>query len=213
MLAVVAFLLLMKAFRYNRRTLADAFAPLEHELHMLQMRSGIHSWRRPVRHICHLAPRRSAICQFCTLTSEGECNLCPKKRTHLAVPHFDVPPWQALQEKVLGTINDFSEENPHVPNALLLTGAGLAYVTFATTRYGRKHFSMCTKTCDPSSSYFNRSSMTNGSTFPRALLATSRTGRKMLEQKWMLLESIREKVNRLVEQEISRLQESEGKPN
>ena len=35
----------------------------------------------------------------------------------------------------------------------------------------------------------------------------------MLEQKWMLLESIREKVNRLVEQEISRLRESEGKPN
>ena len=37
--------------------------------------------------------------------------------------------------------------------------------------------------------------------------------KKMLEEKWGLLESIRHKVNSLVEQEISRLQDSEPKPN
>ena len=45
--------------------------------------------------------------------------------------------------------------------------------------------------------------MTKGSTFPRVLLATLKNRRKMLEQKWMLLESIREKLNQIVEQEIA----------
>lgn len=48
----------------------------------------------------------------------------------------DIPAWQVLQERMLVVINDYAEENPIVPDAFLLTGAGLAYVTFAVTRYG-----------------------------------------------------------------------------
>ena len=136
-----------------------------------------------------------------------------KKKNPSGLPHFDVPPWQALQEKVLGTINDFSEENPHVPNALLLTGTGLAYVTFATTRYGSEAFQYFCENVRSIVELFQSIIDDEPKHIPKSTVGNVKDRKKMLEQKWMLLESIREKVNRLVEQEISRLQESEGKPN
>ena len=65
MLAVVAFLLSDEGFQIQPTDLADAFAPLEHELHMLQMRSGIHSLASA--HKAHLLfySRCSAVCQLC----------------------------------------------------------------------------------------------------------------------------------------------------
>ncbi len=136
-----------------------------------------------------------------------------KKKNPSGLPHFDVPPWQALQEKVLGTINDFSEENPHVPNALLLTGAGLAYVTFATTRYGSEAFQYVYENVRSIVELFQSIIDDERKHLSKSTVGDVENRNKMLEQKWMLLESIREKVNRLVEQEIGRLQENEGKPN
>ena len=136
-----------------------------------------------------------------------------KKKNPSGLPHFDVPPWQALQEKVLGTINGFSEENPHVPNALLLTGTGLAYVTFATTRYGSEAFQYVYENVRSIVELFQSIIDDERKHISKSTVGNVKDRKKMLEQKWMLLESIREKVNRLVEQEISRLQESEGKPN
>ncbi len=136
-----------------------------------------------------------------------------KKRNPSDPPHFEMAPWQALQEKVLGTINDFSEENPHVPNALLLTGTGLAYVTFATTRYGSEAFQYVYENVRSIVELFQSIIDDERKHLSKRTAGNIKETKKMLEQKWMLLESIREKVNRLVEQEISRLQESEGKPN
>ena len=136
-----------------------------------------------------------------------------KKKNPSGLPHFDIPPWQTLQEKVLGAINDFSEENPHVPNALLLTGTGLAYVTFATTRYGSEAFQYVYENVRSIVELFQSIIDDERKHISKSTVGNVKDRTKMLEQKWMLLESIREKVNRLVEQEISRLQESEGKPN
>jgi hypothetical protein len=59
------------------------------------------------------------------------------KKTRVgAISQSETPAWQVLQERILAVINDYAEENPIVPDALLLTGSGLAYVTFAITRYG-----------------------------------------------------------------------------
>lgn len=137
----------------------------------------------------------------------------PKKKSPSGLPHFDVPPWQALQEEVLGTINDFSEENPHVPNALLLTGTGLAYVTFATTRYGSEAFQYVYENVRSIVELFQSIIDDERKHIPKSTIGKVKDTKKMLEEKWMLLESIREKVNGLVEQEIKRLKESEGKPN
>ena len=136
-----------------------------------------------------------------------------KKKNPSGLPHFDVPPWQVLQEKVLGTINDFSEENPHVPNALLLTGTGLAYVTFATTRYGSEAFQYVYENVRSIVELFQSIIDDERKHISKSTAGSVKNRKKMLEQKWMLLESIREKVNGLVEQEIKRLKESEAKPN
>ncbi len=137
----------------------------------------------------------------------------PKKKNPSVLPHFDVPPWQALQEKVLGTIKDFSEENPHVPNALLLTGTGLAYVAFATTRYGPEAFQYVYENVRSIVELFQSIIDDERKHISKSTTQGVKHRNKMLEQKWILLESIREKLDRLVEQEIIRLQESEGKPN
>ena len=136
-----------------------------------------------------------------------------KKKNPSGLPHFDVPPWQVLQEKVLGTINDFSEENPHVPNALLLTGTGLAYVTFATTRYGSEAFQYVYENVRSIVELFQSIIDDERKHISKSTAGNVKNKKKMLEQKWMLLESIREKVNGLVEQEINRLKQSEAKPN
>ena len=63
-----------------------------------------------------------------------------KKADNLPPPDSNAPPWEVLQERILAVLNEFADENPVVPDALLLTGAGLAYVTFATTRQGPEAF-------------------------------------------------------------------------
>ena len=63
-----------------------------------------------------------------------------KKSRGFADPESEAPPWEVLQERILAVLNEYADENPVVPDALLLTGAGLAYVTFATTRYGPEAF-------------------------------------------------------------------------
>ena len=87
-----------------------------------------------------------------------------RKKNLSPLPQFDVPPWQALQEKILELFQMIiDDERKHLPKS-----------TVREAKLKKK---------------------------------------KMLEEKWMMLESIRKKVNSLVEQEINRLEESEGKPN
>ena len=64
----------------------------------------------------------------------------PKKIHDPIASQSDPPPWEILQERILAVLNEYADDNPVVPDALLLTGAGLAYVTFATTRYGADAF-------------------------------------------------------------------------
>ena len=47
----------------------------------------------------------------------------PKKKQQRNAECVDAAPaWQVLQERILDVVNDFADENPAVPNALLLTG-------------------------------------------------------------------------------------------
>ena len=135
----------------------------------------------------------------------------PKKARIRAVSQSDIPAWQVLQERILAVIDDYSEENPVVPSALLLTGTGLAYVTFAITRYGddayrnvydnlRSIIQLFQRIIDDEKKVLPKPPRRGGSEAPDK--------RKMLEKKWMVLESIRVKLNHMVEQEIARLQET-----
>lgn len=134
-----------------------------------------------------------------------------KKTRAGAISQSETPAWQVLQERILAVINDYAEENPIVPDALLLTGSGLAYVTFAVTRYGddayrnvydnlRSIVQLFQRIIDDEKKVLPKSRRRAGSDAPDK--------RKMLEKKWMILESIRVKLNQMVEQEIARLQES-----
>ena len=137
-----------------------------------------------------------------------------RKKNPSPLPQFDVPPWQALQEKILSTINEFADENPYVPNAILLTGSGLAYVTFATSRYGPEAFRYIYENVRSIVELFQMIIDDERKHLPKSTIREAKhKKKKMLEEKWMMLESIRKKVNSLVEQEINRLEESEGKPN
>ena len=137
-----------------------------------------------------------------------------RKKNLSPLPRFDVPPWQALQEKILSTINEFADENPYVPNAILLTGSGLAYVTFATSRYGPEAFQYIYENVRSIVELFQMIIDDERKHLPKSTIREAKhKKKKMLEEKWMMLESIRKKVNSLVEQEINRLEESEGKPN
>ena len=127
----------------------------------------------------------------------------------------DIPAWQVLQERMLVVINDYAEENPIVPDAFLLTGAGLAYVTFAVTRYGDDAYQNVYDNLRSIVQLFQRIIDDEKKCLPKTP-TTKRSEapdkRKMLEKRWMILESIRIKLNQMVEQEIARLQES-SKPN
>ena len=137
-----------------------------------------------------------------------------RKKNLSPLPQIDVPPWQALQEKILSTINEFADENPYVPNAILLTGSGLAYVTFATSRYGPEAFRYIYENVRSIVELFQMIIDDERKHLPKSTIREAKLKKKkMLEEKWMMLESIRKKVNSLVEQEINRLEESEGKPN
>lgn len=136
-----------------------------------------------------------------------------KKADNLPPPDSNAPPWEVLQERILAVLNDFADENPVVPDALLLTGAGLAYVTFATTRYGEEAFQNVYENLRSIVQLFQaiindeRKHMSKRS----HKHATSRE--KALVEKWEVLESVRKKLGILVEQEINRLQEKNPKPN
>ena len=78
--------------------------------------------------------------QYAGRDLKKRCPHLPRKLREPTAAQADAPPWEILQERILAVLNDYADENPVVPDALLLTGAGLAYVTFATTRYGKDAF-------------------------------------------------------------------------
>ena len=133
----------------------------------------------------------------------------PKKARIRAVSQSDIPAWQVLQERILAVIDDYSEENPVVPSALLLTGTGLAYVTFAITRYGDDAYENVYDNLRSIIQLFQRIIDDEKKLLPKRRAGSEAPDRrKILEKKWMVLESIRVKLNHMVEQEIARLQEN-----
>ena len=133
----------------------------------------------------------------------------PKKARIGAVAQSDIPAWQVLQERILAVIDEYSEENPIVPSALLLTGTGLAYVTFAITRYGDDAYENVYDNLRSIIQLFQRIIDDEKKVLPKRRAGSdSPDMRKILEKKWMVLESIRVKLNHMVEQEIARLQET-----
>lgn len=135
----------------------------------------------------------------------------PKKARTGADLQSDVPAWQVLQERMLAVINDYAEENPVIPDALLLTGAGLAYVTFAVTRYGDDAYQNVYDNLRSIVQLFQRIIDDEKNCLPAP--STKKRSQpperqKMLEKRWAVLESIRVKLNQMVEQEIARLEES-----
>ena len=133
----------------------------------------------------------------------------PKKARIGAVSQADIPAWQVLQERILAVINDYSEENPIVPSALLLTGTGLAYVTFAITRYGDDAYENVYDNLRSIIQLFQRIIDDEKKVLPKRRTGSeAQEKRTILEKKWMVLESIRVKLNHMVEQEIARLQET-----
>jgi hypothetical protein len=135
----------------------------------------------------------------------------PKKARAGAVSQSEIPAWQVLQERMLAVVDDYSEENPSVPDALLLTGAGLAYVTFAVTRYGDDAYRNVYDNLRSIVQLFQRiidDEKKDLLKAPKRMRSEAPDNKKRLEKKWTLLESIRVKLNQMVEQEITRLQES-----
>jgi len=133
----------------------------------------------------------------------------PKKARIGAVSQLDIPAWQVLQERILAVIDDYSEENPIVPSALLLTGTGLAYVTFAITRYGDDAYENVYDNLRSIIQLFQRIIDDEKKVLPKRRTGSeAQEKRTILEKKWMVLESIRVKLNHMVEQEIARLQET-----
>ena len=134
----------------------------------------------------------------------------PKRSANL--PAVNAPPWEILQERVLALLNEHAEENPAIPDALLLTGAGLAYVTFAATRYGDDAFQTVYENLRSIVELFQLIIEDERKGLPRRPLKDS-TKKKALIEKWEVLESVRKKLNALVEDEIKRLQNQNHKPN
>lgn len=136
----------------------------------------------------------------------------PKKKQQPNAECVDAAPaWQVLQERILDVVNDFADENPAVPNALLLTGVGLGYVTFATTRYGEDCFQIVYDNVRSIVQLFQKIIDDERKHLPKKSLARSK--KDLLNEKWNSLESIRKKLNTLVDLEIKRLHEQESKPN
>jgi hypothetical protein len=126
----------------------------------------------------------------------------PKKARAGAVSQSEIPAWQVLQERMLAVVNDYSEENPSVPDALLLTGAGLAYVTFAVTRYGDDAYRNVYDNLRSIVQLFQRiidDEKKDLLKAPKRMRSESPDNTKRLEKKWTLLESIRVKLNQMVE--------------
>lgn len=135
-----------------------------------------------------------------------------KKPRGLADPESDAPPWEVLQERILAVLNEFADENPVVPDALLLTGAGLAYVTFATTRYGPEAFQNVYENLRSIVQLFQLIIDDERKRLPKRSLKDA-TKKKALKEKWEVLESVRNKLTVMVEHEIKRLQGQSSKPS
>ena len=135
-----------------------------------------------------------------------------KKADNLPPPDSNAPPWEVLQERILAVLNDFADENPVVPDALLLTGAGLAYVTFATTRYGPEAFQNVYENLRSIVQLFQLIIDDERKHLPKRSLKDA-TKKKALREKWEVLESVRKKLTVMVEHEIKRLQEQSSKPS
>lgn len=135
-----------------------------------------------------------------------------KKPRGLADPESDAPPWEVLQERILAVLNEYADENPVVPNALLLTGAGLAYVTFATTRYGPEAFQNVYENLRSIVQLFQLIIDDERKHLPKRSLKDA-TKKKALKEKWEVLESVRNKLTVMVEHEIKRLQGQSSKPS
>ena len=137
----------------------------------------------------------------------------PRKLREPTAAQADAPPWEILQERILAVLNDYADENPVVPDALLLTGAGLAYVTFATTRYGADAFQNVYENLRSIVQLFQLIIDDERQHLPRCSLKERTNKKKALKEKWDVLESIRKKLSVLVEQEIKRIQEQSPKAN
>jgi hypothetical protein len=137
----------------------------------------------------------------------------PKKIHDPIASQSDPPPWEILQERILAVLNDYADDNPVVPDALLLTGAGLAYVTFATTRYGADAFQNVYENLRSIVQLFQLIIDDERRQLPKRSLKESTNKRKALTEKWDVLESIRKKLSVLVEHEIKRIQEQSPKAN
>src|ERR1700761_966040 len=112
----------------------------------------------------------------------------PKKAQIGAVSQSDIPAWQVLQERILAAINDYSEENPIVPSALLLTDTGLAYVTFAITRYGDDAYQNVYDNLRSIVQLFQRIIDDEKKVLPKRRAGPDAPDmRKILEKKWMVL--------------------------
>jgi hypothetical protein len=135
-----------------------------------------------------------------------------KKADNLPPPDSNAPPWEVLQERILAVLNDFADENPVVPDALLLTGSGLAYVTFATTRYGPEAFQNVYENLRSIVQLFQLIIDDERKHLPKRSLKDATNKKKALDERWGVLESVRKKLDILVEQEIARLQEKPPKP-
>jgi len=135
-----------------------------------------------------------------------------KKPGGFADPESDGPPWEVLQERILAVLNEYADENPVVPDALLLTGAGLAYVTFATTRYGPEAFQNVYENLRSIVQLFQLIIDDERKHLPKRSLKDA-TKKKALKEKWEVLESVRKKLTVMVEHEIKRLQGQSSKPS
>ena len=137
----------------------------------------------------------------------------PKKIHDPIASQSDTTPWEILQERILAVLNDYADDNPVVPDALLLTGAGLAYVTFATTRYGADAFQNVYENLRSIVQLFQFIIDDERKQLPKRSLKESTNKKKALTEKWDVLESIRKKLSVLVELEIKRIQEQSPKAN
>ena len=135
----------------------------------------------------------------------------PKRSSHLLADN--APPWELLQERILAVLDEYADENPEVPNALLLTGAGLAYVTFAATRYGDDAFQNVYENLRSIVELFQCIIDDERKRLSRRAAKNASDKKKALAQKWQVLESVRKKLNALVEVEIKRLESQKAKPN
>ena len=100
-----------------------------------------------------------------------------------------------------------------VPDALLLTGAGLAYMTFATTRYGPEAFQNVYENLRSIVQLFQLIIDDERKHLPKRSLKDATNKKKALVERWEVLESVRKKLTVMVEHEIKRLQARISKPS